>query len=59
MNYTSELARWLDRAGEDPDLLQELRAVETDGRRSRTDSTAIWPLAPAVCGACWGRGPTA
>ena len=30
MNYTSELARWLDRAGEDPDLLQELRAVETD-----------------------------
>ena len=31
MNYASELARWLDRAGEDPELIEELRAVETDG----------------------------
>ena len=30
MNYASELARWLDRAGEDPELIEELRAVETD-----------------------------
>ncbi len=30
MNYASELARWLDRAEEDPELIEELRAVETD-----------------------------
>lgn len=30
MSYDAELNRWLDRAGEDPDLIAELREVQTD-----------------------------
>ena len=31
-NYQAELERWLERAGEDPDLIAELREVEQDGK---------------------------
>ena len=32
MEYQGELNRWLERAGEDPDLVKELREIENDGK---------------------------
>ena len=32
MEYQGELNRWLERAGEDPDLVKELREIQNDGK---------------------------
>ena len=58
MDTKAEYGRWLERAVDDPDLIEELRGLDPTGRRSPTGFTATSPSAPEGCAASSARGRT-
>lgn len=48
MDIRAEYSRWLERAVDDSDLIEELRGLDPTAARSPTAFTATWPSAPAA-----------